>query len=161
MTDDVVTAPDDTGAEIPVYARRSGGMIDIMVRADTRADFRAAAVFYGLISIVDGEVIFAPGVDLDPIGPIVKTPAVMSGDGLTVITPAVMDTRWHCNMRIHRSALERDENGERPKWARWIIKWMTDGANIGVKNKLETVKRLAKVDFINPASIATPLRVWL
>ena len=161
MTDDVVTATDDTGAEIPVYARRSGGMIDIMVRADTRADFRAAAVFYGLISIVDGEVIFAPGVDLDPIGPIVKTPAVMSGDGLTVVTPAVMDNRWHCNMRISRDAIQLEADGTRPKWVRWIVQWHKTGANTGIKNKAERVKRLQSVDFIDPASVATPKRVWL
>lgn len=157
--DDTLTVENAAGAQIPVYARMSGGMIDLMIRADTRADFRQVAVATGLIEIVDGEVIVAPGVDLDPIGPIVKTPAVMSG--MTVVTPAVMDNRWHCNMRISRAAVEREEDGTRPRWVKWITRWHKDGVADGVANKSEVGVKLLKITFIDPSTISTPKRVWL
>lgn len=36
---------------------------------------------------------------VDPIGPVVTADAVMAEDGETVVTPAVVDTAFHLNLR--------------------------------------------------------------
>lgn len=80
---------------------------DVYLRADTEADLKAALPW-----ALWGEE--APeGVQagdwkqgerfryaLSLIGPVVTTSAVMSEDGETVVTPAVIDTGFHANLRL-------------------------------------------------------------
>ncbi|MCO5129835.1 MAG: hypothetical protein M9932_04630 [Xanthobacteraceae bacterium] len=37
---------------------------------------------------------------MDLIGPVIVSDAVIGGDGETVVTPAVMDDRYHANLRL-------------------------------------------------------------
>lgn len=78
-------------------------MIDLTLRCFSRARWITVATNRGILN-AEGQP--NPGFEVDEIGPIVLTPAVMSG--MTVITPAVMDT-WHwVNLRIHGSQFEAD-----------------------------------------------------
>ena len=72
-------------------------MIDIYLRFDTEADaIEALPEYYDHEAGEwrDGDHRYA----LCVIGSIEKTPAVLDEDG-EVITPAVIDTRWHANVR--------------------------------------------------------------
>lgn len=80
---------------------------DVYLRADTEADLKAALPW-----ALWGDD--APeGFEADDwreskrfqyalalIGPMVATEAVMAEDGETVLTPAVMDERFHANLRL-------------------------------------------------------------
>jgi len=70
-------------------------MLDLMYRADTKAAWDAYAAE---MNLTDGEG-RPNGCYIDEIGPVVVTPAVISEDG-TIIMPAVMDNRYHVNVRL-------------------------------------------------------------
>jgi hypothetical protein len=74
-------------------------MIDVMIRAETRARFRAFALNRNLVVQQGALFIVRPGVDIDEIGNAVITPAVINANG-TVQTPAVVDTWWLVNLRL-------------------------------------------------------------
>ena len=73
-------------------------MMDLMYRATDKATWDAYAASKGLTA--DG---MPSGCYIDEIGPIVTTPAVISGDS-TILTPAVMDDRHHVNVRVTQIA---------------------------------------------------------
>jgi hypothetical protein len=80
-------------------------MIDIVLRCFSRARWITVAKARGILD-ADGNP--NPGFAVDEIGPIVLTPAVM--DGMTVITPPVMDT-WHwVNLRLYGTKAKEDED---------------------------------------------------
>lgn len=67
-------------------------MADFMYRATDKATWDAYA---------DAMCLTSDAAIIDEIGPIVATPAVIGEDG-EIITPAVMDDRWHVNVRVIR-----------------------------------------------------------
>jgi hypothetical protein len=78
-------------------------MIDLMIRAETRARLRAFLVNRGLIfQDASGNWIINPNVDIDEIGNAVITPPVIDNSTFppTVVTPAVVDTWWLANLRL-------------------------------------------------------------
>jgi hypothetical protein len=83
-------------------------MIDIMLRAETRARFRTFAINRNLVVQQGSIYITQPNVDIDEIGTAVITPAVF--DGSTLVTPAVLDTWWLVNIRLsgQREAADAD-----------------------------------------------------
>lgn len=169
--DGLLTTQDDPNA-IEAYANISGGYLDAALRSDTLAAWEKAAVNAGLCLAESeehprkrGHLQNAPGVSISHIGPVVTTPAVTDALG-EVITPAVMDTRHHVNVRLNGAAMaavEVDEDGNPigPKWARILARWMTKGRKTLRKNKRERVKKLKGVELIDADLIATPVNHWL
>jgi hypothetical protein len=71
---------------------------DLMYRATDEATWDAWAAIVSLT--YDGH---PNGCYIDEIGPVVVTPAVVGPDG-EIITPAVMDDRYHVNVRLTQIA---------------------------------------------------------
>lgn len=80
------------------------GQIDFSVWSPDEATFWASWVNAGIIEIVDGERQFTaeyPGINVTAghwPGSVIKTPEVTHEDG--TVTPAVLVTGWHCNVRV-------------------------------------------------------------
>ena len=151
---------DPMGNDVTVLLNYSGGMVDTLLRADTEADWIAGAYYYDLLSAdEDGNVTAAPGVDIDYIGAVVLTPAVLDDEG-NEVTPAVVDNRLHINLRISGAALAKvDENGY-PKWQTMALNWVREG-DVAVPNNQEVGKSFYGVTQIDPDTIRIPKRVWL
>lgn len=71
---------------------------DLMYRAIDKATWDAWAA---IVSLIYGD--HPNGCCIDEIGPVVVTPAVVGPDG-AIITPAVMDDRYHVNVRLTQIA---------------------------------------------------------
>jgi hypothetical protein len=82
-------------------------MIDVYFRSFSKARWDALALNRGLVVQAAGVtpviLVPAPGVAIDEIGNVVRTPAVYSGGALpsTVVTPAVVDSWWTVNVRLY------------------------------------------------------------
>lgn len=101
---------------------------DLMYRANDKEDWDAYALSSGLVT----ENGTPQGVYIDEIGPITITPAVYDEDG-DEIEPAVIDARWHVNVRVLNSEF--------------------DMAALAEGN--------ADVEWIDPDLVETPYRIWL
>lgn len=159
----IITAPD--GTEVDCYVTDSGGMVDAIVRADTREAWLQAAVAAEVLESVtlnDGstELRLVPGNHIDELGPVVITPGTYAEDG-TELTPPVMDNRYHVNLRIAEPATSRLNAEGYLKWKATVLTWMQYGVNDTNPNKTEQGKILQQVCLIDPASIQTPQRAWL
>lgn len=71
-------------------------MIDLMLRFDTEA---AAAAALPMLRMGGQWMTASHHHGLCLIGRVTATPAVLDASG-TVVTPAVMDERWHANLRL-------------------------------------------------------------
>lgn len=168
------TLPD--GSEVTLLVANTDGMVDAICRAATKDVWDAAALTAGLTYAVTetvtdpdtgaqtevptGEIKAARGVYIDHIGPVVIIPAVLDADGAE-ITPAVMDTRHHVNFRMAEPALSVAGQSGLPKWVETAIAWSMQGTLDTEVNKNEIGLTLQDVVLIDPATIATPKRIWL
>lgn len=96
-------------------------MIDLMFKASSKEAFEQFATEKGwLHSVTLSEregggtaLVSVSGVDIDHIGAVTLTPAVMSeGEGMgarTVITPAVMDNDFYVNVRLSADKAEAEK----------------------------------------------------
>lgn len=158
----------------PVYATLSGGRLSTMVRATDEATFDAVGLQVGLLryenpaqdAVVDedgnviteavpasGAIIATQGNTVVRLGPHVITPATYDDEG-NVITPAVMDNRFHVNFWLSPEATKRGE------WEAWIVQWMLNGT-LAEQNKSEVALLYQGVEVIDPASISSPSNVLL
>jgi hypothetical protein len=112
-------------------------MMDMMYRATDKATWDAYAASKGLTA--DG---MPSGCYIDEIGPIVVTPAVISGGG-TILTPAVMDDRHHVNVRVTHLPTVTDEDG-----------------NVSVISMADLAAGNAGVEWVDPATVDNPRRIW-
>ena len=155
-----------TGNDVPVFLGVSGGMVDAVIRAANREAFRQAALSVRILVQQDDpedDTTIRPGqgVTVDEIGPVTLTPAVIDEDG-NVTTPAVMDDRWHVNVRLTGYAL--DDIGPDTgvlRWHLWGLAWSKDGAPDPQLNAAEEARVLYDVALIDPDTIASPSRVFL
>jgi hypothetical protein len=161
---------------IPVFVRYSGGMIDAIVRCPSKEHFEQVATLVGLryeltTTVTDpetgeqteqgaGEFAYVPGVEVDHLGPVLLTPAVLDEEG-NEITPARFDTRHHVNFRMAPPASERLDAHGKPRWWQWALAWTIQGANDETPNASEQAKILYDITLIDPDSIHTPSRVFL
>ena len=170
-----ITAPD--GSEVEIYASQVGGFVDTCIRATDEATWAQAALSQNLlyrdpitetdpetgeVTIVgyDDEIKASAGANITALGAVVLTPAVLDEDG-NETTPAVMDGRYHLNMRIAEPLLSKaDENGY-PLWQKTALLWMAYGQDVDNVNNAERAKVVSGVEMIDPDSIANPDRVWL
>lgn len=116
-------------------------MIDLQIRATDYQAWLDSAVAAGVVSGVDpdtGAAMPSSGANIDQIGPVTTTEAVYSEDGLTLVTPAVIDARFHANLRFTGGGVEVGE--------RYALD-LTQGAYAGVT-------------LLDPADIDTPDRRW-
>lgn len=77
-------------------------MIDLYLRADTEVEMIEALPF---ARGDEGWLSAGAGFALDVIGPVVITPAVFEGD--EIATPAVLDNRFHVNLRCSPDIAEQ------------------------------------------------------
>ncbi len=151
---------DKQGNEVEVFVAFNGGFLDLQVRADTKADFEAAAEAENLLVRDDEDnLVPAPGVNIDVLGPVVITAAVLDDEG-NVVTPAVLDNRHHVNLRITAPALTNTDADGYENWKLTAIKWTENGEPDTEINAEESALKLANVALIDPATIKSPARVW-
>ena len=83
-------------------------------------------------------------IGISEIGPIVTTPAVLDEDG-EIVTPAVVDSDWHTNVRVLRPVITTTDDE-------------------GTVTEIDVCAVLAQggpgVAWIDPADVATPARIW-
>lgn len=145
-----ITVPHpETGEPVEVFVRESNGYIDAICRADTKEAFEAAALEQNLLAEDGGVLRPVEGANIDRIGPVVLTPAVLDEAG-EVVTPAVIDERYHVNLRLRPDLT----------WRELAIEWALNGEPDDQINKAEEARVLASVALIDPDTISTPERVW-
>lgn len=116
-------------------------MSDLMFRATTKAAWDAYAAEVGLTDD-EGRPL---GCLIDEIGPIVTTPAVMGEDG-EIITPAVMDDRWHVNARLTEIAQHSDD--------------LSGNAIVMGHDPAILAAGGPGVEWVDPATVDNPRRIW-
>jgi hypothetical protein len=151
------------GVSVPVFAALApAGMIDLIVRADTYQEWYDAALSAEMVTGYDdetGALLLSSGVSIDLIGVVEVTPAVMDVDGETVLAPAVMDDRFHANIRLSGTALTNTfGNSGVKKWETYALAWMQGDDAAPVKS--EAGKILSNATLIDPDTIQTKSRVW-
>jgi hypothetical protein len=114
---------------------------DLMYRAADEATWDAWAAIVSLT--YDGH---PNGCYIDEIGPVVVTPAVIGPDG-EIITPAVMDDRYHVNVRLTQIA------GPRPDPL--PEDYVPQGHDPAV-----LAQGGPGVEWLNPADVEHPCRIW-
>lgn len=136
-----------TGLPTEVFVRAvDGGYIDAICRAETQAAWEAAAEANHLT--VDGVPI--DGANINVIGPVVVTPAILDAQGNTLVPP-VLDERYHVNLRL------RDDLN----WQAVALAWMAYGVPDPDQNAAEVAQELSQVSLIDPDTISSPSQVWL
>lgn len=85
-------------------------MIDLFFRCFSRDRWLTVAKSR---NILNAEGNPNPGFDVDELGNVTITPAVLNPDG-TVQTPAVVDTWWSINLRIHGQQADEDTDTDFP-----------------------------------------------
>lgn len=106
-------------------------MFDLMFKATSKKAWDDYAAANGLVLDFEGVAFPASGVMIDEIGAVMLEPPVIDQDG-EITTPAAMDGNHHVNLRV-------EDGGADPA--------MLAAGSAGV-------------EWINPASVATPARIW-
>jgi len=151
---------DPDGNDVTVLLNYSGGMVDTLLRAEREADWFSGAFYYDLLIADDeGNVTASPGVDIDYIGAVVLTPAVIDAEG-NEVTPAITDDRLHINLRISGAALAKVGETGYPKWKTMALNWVREG-DAAAPNNQEVGKIFYGVTQIDPETVNIPARVWL
>lgn len=78
-------------------------MLDLCLRADSEAALKAAIPF--AVSAEGEWIVASHQWAFDPIGAVVVTPAVLGLEG-EVVEPAVLDARFHANLRLLDAMIE-------------------------------------------------------
>jgi len=141
-----------------VQARETGGMVDILMRAQDRATAIQAMQEQGWL---DADQSTAPGVDISWIGPVAVVPATYDTNG-DIVTPAIMDNRDHANIRLSGTALTVPSHvtpGEL-QWVEALVMWATAGTPDPVINKAETAQLYTVTGLVEPDTVASPVNVW-
>lgn len=137
----------ETGEPVELFVRiNADGYVDALCRAAYKSAWDQAALANGLTK--DGEPV--AGVNIDVIGPVTVTPAVIDENTGAEITPADIDNRYHVNLRLAPEV----------NWFPIAYAWMTNGNDDAEPNKDEETRTLARVSLIDPDTISTPTRVW-
>jgi len=147
---------------------------DLYFRAFSRARWIAVATTRGIYSGTDditGEPIVAPGFAVDEIGNVTITPAVLNSDG-TVLTPAVLDTWWTVNLRIHGTKADADVDALLPgetedgfkftksKLARFVREQSITVMVRGIR-AYQFGATTNRIQLLDPRDIPVPPRVWM
>jgi len=159
----IIVAPD--GTEVECFISGAGGMIDAVLRAESRDAWEQAAVAAEVLEPVtlDGGATTlspVPGNHIDEIGPVMLTPGAYAEDGTEVSAP-IIDSRYHVNLRLTEPALSKRDDMGYLKWETTVLTWMQHGVDDANANKSEIGKLLQQVTLIDPGSINTKKRAWL
>lgn len=153
----------------------SSGVVDGIVRAFDYETFieacKVAELLYEVEEAVQdpetGETVlvgtgtwkWSKGVSVDEIGPVVVSPTEYLDD--VEITPAVVDDRYHVNIRLTGQALTRVNEEGQLKWIEWGETWTYLGTKDMDINSSEEGLVLFGVSLIDPDSAKTKSRTWL
>ena len=135
-------------------------MNDFLIRAIDRDTFLAVGESQDILSVGEnGEIIPNPGVHVDEIGPHERVPAELDADG-NIVTPAVVDTRWHVNIRISDPATDKPDpvDPSMKKFEGMMNRWKNNGRT-GKNNASEKSWNLNGVELVE--GVQSPSRVWL
>lgn len=150
---------DINGNPVTVFTRTTPeGYIDAICRADNKAAWEAAALSQGLYVAGESDPMPAPGVNVDILGPVVLTPGIYDEDH-NEITAAVMDNRYHVNLRIAEPMLSKVNSAGFERWKVTAINWTLYGVDVAA-NAAEAGKELGSVTLIDPDTISSPSRGW-
>lgn len=132
-------------------------MRDFLLRAHDRATFLARAEACGLLVQAEGfGLVPAQGVNIDHIGPVTVTPGTYSEDGMTMLTPPVMDDRHHVNLRITEPALSAVDAEGRNKVDALVALWAA--GKPAETNAGETATKVGGIEWVR--DVASPSRTW-
>ena len=160
----MMTILDQQGNSVQIYATERDGFVDTCIRATDRATWVQAALSQNLLyqepiyekdqntgeaTIVgyNDEIKASAGANISEIGP-------------AVISTAVVDSRFHLNMRIAEPLLSKVDASGYPLWKATALLWMNVGQDVTQVNNQETAKVVSGVEMIDPDSIVNPDRVW-
>lgn len=172
----MMTILDPNGNEVEIYASQSGGFVDFCLRAKdyqtwVRAALNQKLLYQDPITETDpetgeetvigfhDEIKVSRGAHITEIGPIELVPAVLDEEG-EVISPAIIDNRFHLNMRITEPLLSKSDEDGYPLWKKTALLWMSYGRP-AKPNSEEKAKEVVGVEMIDPDTIKNPDRVWL
>lgn len=144
-------------------------MINFLFRSLTRKDFEAMA---RTAEFVDAENKPLPGIDIDPT---IGTPEYETGipiidiPSLDEVTPPVMKTGWHCNVRVSgereqeeiEGLPQTDEDGNllpAAERTHFGIEF-TENGTVTADGTTEGVS-YTNVALINEQTVVSPQRVW-
>ncbi len=146
----VITHP-ETEEDVTVFVAINGGYVDCICRAESQEAWEAAALADHLLSEdAQGNLIPIEGATIDVLGPVELAPAVLDAQG-DVVTPAVMDERYHVNLRLHPDL----------PWQPIAINWTENGIADPDNNAGEQALLLDSVALIDPDTVASAARGWL
>jgi len=121
-------------------------MRDFMYVADTKDLWREYAIANGIAHSEEDEegmltLVYNPGFHADHIGAMVVTPAVFdySTEPPTLISEAVMDERFHVNLRVIGEEIEGEF----------------------IRTKKYKPQAASGTEWVDPDTVSTPQRVWL
>jgi hypothetical protein len=152
----MMTIQDPSGNDVQIFARQGEGFVDLCTRTGNREIWEAVAVAANLYIETDNGPAPDPDVCVVETPPIVLTPAVM--DGEDVVTPEVLDQRYHLNLRLLPGMLERVNDEGYPLWQLTALAWMA--GQDAEPNKCEAGKERQGITMIDPDSISSPSVVW-
>ena len=161
------------GVEYSVPASGSSGMVDVILRGEDTSILKAALIEQGML-VDDGNGLYytAAGVDITPywepskqdfsdlFSPTITPAVVVDGE---VVTPAVIDTRPHLNIRLSDNAVLKESQatpGEL-QWVETLVLWMLYGDDDPLVNKSESAIKYSSISLVEPESVNTQQRVWL
>jgi len=98
------------------------------------------------------------GASIAVLGAVTLVPAELDADG-NVVVPAVVDGRYHLNMRISEPMLSNLNSEGFEKWKVTAINWTTYGSDAD-GNSDEVGKTVSDVTLIDPATITSASLVW-
>ena len=135
-------------------------VIDFMASAPSREILEQVSLASNLmVQDEDGSLRDAPNCVSDWIGHPVSEPAVLSEDGETVITPAILSPDYLVNWRLGpRDKLGRDADGYE-LWQLTCAAWALQGVTVQLTDTLRAYE-LHGVRQIDGKAVKTPHRVW-
>lgn len=149
----------DTGTPVETFSRVDGGRLFFMIRCTDKATWQAAGVQFKLLEQGRDKVSKpARGISVAEIGAVQIVPPVMDKKG-NIVTPAVVDSRYHVNVLVDPSVLARVDPDGYERWKLTATAFMS--GTDAPANNLEVSKRLQGVELIDPTTVATPANVFL
>ena len=160
---------------IIVFASYSGGILDASTRSVDYDTFMANTITAGLrypltIAVTDeetgevtheptGEYATAKGVDINHIGSVVVTAGTYDADG-NELTPPIIDTRHHADIRMMPPATDQVDEYGITKWHIWSMQWMFGGVDDTNRNASEEGKSMYGTTLLDTDTINSKTVVW-
>ena len=129
--------------------------VDFALHAPSRAVLEAVALAKNLMvpSVLNEGIEDARGANFFDVT-VVLTPAVLDADG-EVITPALLDPGYNCNLRIGEPLVSKKDDSGWFLWELLLLEWTGIGVEGTVNDKVPGVA-VSGVSLVDLSQVATP-----